>query len=217
MTTLATLVNRLKRYVPARSSVPADDDYEQIVKDAVLQLSQDLPILRTTTVSVVSGTASYDLPTDFLSLIELSTAPAADGVYITETGLVPLPVDIEPERVTVEGDQIVIYPTPTYTTSRTLRYAALHELVDDAYTRLTENGARVALLYAQHLVLMQQANAVAGDGWSYQIGDERVDKSKQGQGIRDQADSMLKQYQSVVHSQQGYGSRARHSAAGVAY
>lgn len=217
MTTLATLVNRLKRYVPARSSVPADDDYEQIIKDAVWQLSQDLPILKTSTISVVSGIASYDLPTDFLSLIELSTAPGADGVYITDAGLIPLPVDIEPERITIDGDQLVIYPSPTYSVTRILRYAAGHVLADDEYAKLTENGARVALLYAQYLALSQQANAVAGDGWSYAIGDERVDKSRQGQGLRDQADGILKQYHSVVHSQQGYGARARHTMSGVAY
>ena len=220
--TLASLKTRLQAAVPTRNSVPSSDGYDQLVKDAVDQLSHDLPILKTTSLNIVANTASYNLPSDFLSLIELSTPPKVGDVYITAAGLVPIPPpfafdNYEPERVTVEGDQLVIYPTPTYAAARTLRYAAGYVLVDGSYAKLTENGARVALLYAQYLALNQQANAVAGDGWSYQIGDERVDKTRQGEGLRNQAEGALKQYQSVVHSQQGYGARARHNMVGEPY
>lgn len=214
--TLASLVTRLQAAVPARNSVPATGDYTQHVKDAVLQLSQDLPLRRTATLNVVAGIASYDLPADFLSIIEVSSLSNPTGILVTAAGLVPVPAEFD-ERYYVEGAHLVFEPVPTYTLSRTIRYAASHELVDDGYATLTGNGARVALLYAQYLALTQQANAVAGDGWSYQIGDERVDKSRQGQGLRDQADGVLKQYESVVKSQQGYGTRARHSVVGVAY
>lgn len=216
MIKLTELTYRLQRMVPARNSIPATDDYEQLVRDAVMQLSQDLPILRTATISVVSGIASYDLPSDFLNLIEVVSLSNPTGILVTSAGLVPVPADFE-EQVRVEGLKVVFEPTPTYTLIRSIRYAAFHELVDDGYATLTENGARAALLYAQYLALTQQANAVAGDGWSYQIGDERVDKSRQGEGLRSQADGVLKQYESVVKSQQGYGTRARHSASGVAY
>ena len=111
------------------------------------------------------------------------------------------------------GGEITFYPTPSYTATRTLHYAALYELTGESgseqYTTLTQNGGRIALLYAQYLALTQQASSVAGDGWRYQIGDEMVDKSNQGKGLIGQADGLLQQYRRAVQQQNGYGSRSR--------
>ena len=67
---LSSLVARLQALAPPRDGVPSDAGYAQCVKDAVLQLAQDAPRRVQTSVSVLSGTASYALPPDFLFLID---------------------------------------------------------------------------------------------------------------------------------------------------
>ena len=69
---LTTMVARLQAQVPVRNGVPAD--YSQLVKDAVAQLSADAPIVTSTTLAIVAGTATYTLPTDFLFQIALERA-----------------------------------------------------------------------------------------------------------------------------------------------
>lgn len=211
---LADLVSRLQVAVPAKNDVPSTADYQQHIKDAVLQLAQDVPLIRTAELAIVAGTATYTLPSDFLFLIAVDAIAghARDGVIIGSNGLVPVARDWC-ERCEVVGGEITFYPTPVYTTLRTLRYAALYELTgtsgNEQYNALTQNGARIALLYAQYLALTQQASAVAGDGWRYQIGDEMVDKSNQGKGISNQADGLLSQYRRAVQQSKGYGSTGR--------
>lgn len=205
--TLHALTARLTALVPALNSIPAD--YDQLVKDALAQLSADVPMLRTTTLAIVANTAAYDLPTDFVSLIELSASNVIGGIAVTNAGLVPVSSDYE-EYYDLTGNQIVIVPTPTHASTRTLRYAAGHVLdSSDAYPRLNENAARIALLYGQYLALMAQANSVAPAGWRYSIGDEMIDKSNQGKALATQAEGLLKQYTAAVKSQKGYGSVGR--------
>lgn len=204
---LSTLTGRLGEKVPARNGVPAD--YDQICQEAVLQLGQDVPLIRTATLSIVSGTATYSLPTDFLFLIELEGLASPDGVIIGDSGLIPVSATWE-ERYYIGGGEITFDPTPTYSVSRDLRYGAVYELDDsNVYQRLTENGARVALLYGQYLALMEQANAVAGNAWRYQIGDEMVDKTKQGEGLRQMGEAALRRYEAAVKPLKAYGSRSR--------
>jgi hypothetical protein len=216
--TLAALVSRLQSAVPARDSVPSEDDYEQHVKDAVLQLSTDVPLVRVATLAVVSGTATYNLASDFLFLVELEGIASADGVIVSETGLIPVSAVWE-EDCYIDGTTITFDPTPTYSLSRDYRYAAIYELTgssgSETYARLSQNGARFVLLYAQYLALTQQGNAVAGDGWRYQIGDEMVDKSNQGKGLLGQAQGLLTQYEMAIKSQRGYGSTAKYSVLGT--
>jgi hypothetical protein len=203
---LTVLVARLQNAVPQRNGAPAD--YSRLVQDAVQQLGQDVPIITTATLAVVAGTATYTLPDDFLFEIELS-GPAAVGDVIVGSGkLIPMPGQWS-EAHYIEGGSIRFDPVPGYTLDRTLRYAAGYVLVNDRYPRLSENGARIALLYAQHLALVEQANAVAGDGWSYKIGDESVDKRGQGAAIQTQAAVALANYQNAVKPLKGYGSQYR--------
>lgn len=219
--TLAALVTRLQSSVPARDGVPAAGDYAQHVKDGVLQLSQDVPLIRRATLAVVSGTASYTLPTDLLYLIEMPSLSTPDGVLVTDGGLIPVGTGWA-EEYYIEGSSLIFSPvTPGYTVSRGYRYAAGYVLTggsgSETYAALNENGARVALLYAQYLALTQQASVVAGDGWKYQIGDEMVDKSNQGRGMLGQALGALANYQNAVRQLKGYGSRGDGGAGVWAY
>lgn len=209
------LLWRLAQLAPPDSQ-PLPEYYEQAVHDAVAQLAQDVPLTRTVTINVTPGTAIYTLPADFLFPISLSgMARAEDGVLLTGAGIIPTPAGWS-ERYEVSGGELTLYPTPTYTVSRELRYGAGYALVDGEYPRLTHNGARLALLYAQYLVRLEYANSVAGSGWKYQIGDEMVDKSGQGKNIMAQADGLLKQYQSAVKGLKGYGMRAEYGAGEMA-
>jgi len=200
---LLTLVDRLERTTPQRDGVPAD--YTQLIKDAVTQLGTDLPIVTACTINVVAGTAAYTLPADFLGLIELCALPSMGGTAVTSGGLVPVGVVGWQEAWYIEGDTLRFDPVPQYTAARTLRYSAGYSLSNGAYARLTENGARICLLYAQYLGLSEQATAVAGDGFKFTIGDESYDKSTQGAGIRSAAQAALSNYQNAVKPLKGYG------------
>jgi hypothetical protein len=192
--------------VPARNGVPGD--YERLAQDAVHQLSQDVPIITAATIQVTAGQATYDLPTDFLYEIELAGLPAQGGVIVSNGGLIPVS-DSWIEAHYIEGDVLRFDPAPTYSATRSLRYAACYVAANGVYPRLNENGARVAMLYGQYLALLAQANAVAGDGWSYKIGDESVDKRGQGSAIQAQASAALTNYQNAIRPLQGYGRQYR--------
>jgi hypothetical protein len=201
---IAQLADRLQRAAPARNDVPGD--YERLAQDAVHQLSQDVPIVTAVTIQVTAGQATYDLPADFLYEIELVGLPVQGGVIVSDGGLIPVSNCWE-ETHYIEGDTLRFDPVPTYSTTRTLRYAAQHVATNGVYPRLSENGARVAVLYGQYLALLEQANATAGDAWSYKIGDESVDKRGQGAAIQAQASAALTNYQNAIRPLQGYGSR----------
>ena len=203
---LSTLAARLQQQVPPRDGVPAD--YSRLCQEAVGQLGLDAPIVTAATIAVTAGVAAYSLPADFLYLIELGGAPVQGDVLVSDGGLVPLGAGWN-EMYYIEGDSLRFDPVPTYTAARTLRYAAAYALVGGAYPRLTENGARVALLYAQHLALSEQANAATGDGWSYKIGDESVDKRGLGAAIQTQAAAALQNYEVALRPFRGRGSTYR--------
>jgi hypothetical protein len=207
---LSDLTSRLQRAAPARDGVPDADGYEQHVLDAVAQLSMDAPMRRMGSVALVSEQATYALPDDFLFLIDVQPVVATGDVLLTSSGIVPLGANGYTDRWEVEGDQLRVTPTPRLAMERSFRYAARHVLEETAFPLLNENAARVALLYAQYLVLMQQAGAVAGDGWKYSIGDESVDKSQQGNGLRAQAQALLDAYKREMRTMRGgFGDRAR--------
>lgn len=213
---LDALILRLEQSVPPRNGQPAD--YQQIVQDAVAQFGADVPEMRNVTLPIVAGTADYDLPADFSFLVELepvwadragaSVHPITGKLYAWGAG---------DERVWVEGTTLRLSPTPTYTMGRTLRYAASYALTNATYERLTENGARVALLYAQYLATMAQAGQASQSAWRYQIGDEVIDKSRLGDAVRGAAEGYYKQYLAAVQRLKGYGMRALSPAGSAAW
>lgn len=205
------LVQRLQSTAPAKDGIPAD--YVAIVEDAVAKLGQDVPLRSSATVAVVAGQATYALPEDFLRLVQLAPLPySSDGVIVTDV-LTPVGMTMTRERVIVEGDVLRIEPTPDYAMQRTLEYEAVYLLEGSSYPRLTQNGARLALLYARHLVLGQQAGVAAGKAWRFKIGDEEVDRSKTGDAVASQATALLQQYErEVAGLRTGGGVRSQYIA-----
>lgn len=205
------LVHRLYNTIAPRDNVP--EDYEQLIIDAVNRLSQDAPLLKRGSLSVVRGTAAYTLPTDFQAMIDLPRPGTPGGLLNTDTGLVPLSTDWD-EEWDIAGNQLTLTPTPSYSMSRAYRYSAAYVQADGRYATLTENLARLALLYAQAQALTMQAAAVAGHAWKYAIGDESVDKTGQSKGLQAQTEALMSQYKDEVRKLQGYGSTARYDSAG---
>jgi hypothetical protein len=216
---LSAMVSRLSSLVPARDSVPSLAQYQQAVEDAVADLSARAPMQKVTTLSVVSGTAAYDLPSDFLRVIDVQSLLNPSGVIITSGGIVPVSADYT-ERWMVAGRTITFYPTPTYTVARDVWYAAGHVLgATGAYASLTGEDATTALLEAQSLALMIKANKAADDAWSYSIGDERVSKEKLAAELRAQANELHEKYVArAAKAGSGgggaYGTRAIYDATG---
>ena len=212
---LSTLVSRLQSAVPARDGVPSTEQYEQCVKDAVADYSRRNPNQKVTTLNIISGTASYDLPSDFLFVIRLEALASVDDVIISHEGLIPISALYE-ERWTIAGRQITFSPTPTYNKSRTLWYAAGHVLnANSEYPDMTDEDASLLMLKAQALALQLQANAAAGNAWKYAIGDEQVDKTNQEKAIREQAAFLEREYLEAVRAAVGgVGMRADYNRLG---
>jgi hypothetical protein len=212
---LASLVSDLQADVPARDSVPSADQYERCVKRAVADYGARRPTKRVTTLSIVNGTATYDLPDDFHDLVKLESLTHRDGIINSGDGLIPVSSTYT-EEYSITGRQITFWPTPSYSLSRDMWYLATHVLDDsDEYPYLLDEDAEIILLLAQAKALRLQANAVAGDAWKYDFGDERVDKTGQPESLRKQAKLLEQEYQEALSGAIGTKAiRADYNAAG---
>lgn len=206
---LADLVTRLQSDVPARDSVPSATQYENCVKDAVADYARRNPVDQITTISVVSGTAAYDLPDDFLRVIVFEGPLSYGNVIIGDEGLVPTRGAMEwEEHVTIRAGTLTITPTPTYSQDRDLEYAAGHVLDSGSYAYLTDEDVGVLMLLAQAKALLLQANIEAQKAWQYALGDERVNKERLAAALREQAKRLEEQYREAVENLGG-GGKAR--------
>jgi hypothetical protein len=217
---LSDLVARLQADIPARGGSPSSAQYIRAVEDAVADYSRRKPMTRYATINVVSGTATYSLPEDFLFLIRLDPFAARDGVIYTAAGLVPTSVSSIVERYTVNGLTMTFTPTPSYTLARDLCYAAAHALDDeDEYPYMTFEDTALLMLKAQALALRMQAFSLITSGTGeiveYAIGDERVKKSSPSERLSAAASSLEAQYLQALQRAVGtVGARARYSEAG---
>src|SRR4030067_3249689 len=105
---LSDLVERLAVDVPAEDSVPSNTQYEKAVQDAIRDFSEQCGLVQISTLNIVPGTATYDLPADFLKMIALESFASADGVLISAQGLIPISANWE-DRHTIRNEQITFY------------------------------------------------------------------------------------------------------------
>lgn len=219
---LTDLVIALKEDVPAVSGVPTDDQYSRAIKSAVAAFSRDSGMKAVATITIVSGTATYDLPAGFLELISVddpstNTAYQSEGTLITSAGLVPVSGDYEESWYITGGvpPTITFYPTPTYDTTRDVWYRADHELDTGTYATMSEEMAEIVLLLAAYTALQSRANVEAQNSWAYQQGDVRVSKEKVAGELRKQADAKMAQYRERIKKlNQTAGRRARYDSLG---
>jgi len=209
---LSDLVERLAADVPAEDSVPSNTQYEKAVQDAVRDFSERCGLEQIATLNIVPGTATYDLPADFLKMIALESFASADGVLISAQGLIPISANWE-EQHTIRNGQITFYPTPTFTMAREMRYKAAwigtdieaEESVaaDTEYETMGEREARIVLLKAQANALGKQSNALSGQTLKYSLGAVSVDKGSTIEEKRRKADSFNDEYLAACEKYNG--------------
>lgn len=175
---MSDLVEQLQEDIPAESGVPSEEQYERAIRAAVQDFSRRAGQEKTTQISVASGTATYDLPADFLSVIAWQGIWSTDGVLNTPQGLIPL-YDGWKERITIRNGQLTIFPTPAYTVTRQLRYkAGWVATVDDygeTYEDMGDEEASIILLKAKSLAQKKKDDASAGSGYKYQLAGLSID------------------------------------------
>ena len=196
---LADLVTELQSEVPAVNSVPTSTQYEKAVKDAVLEFSRRCGLVKIAELSIVAGTHTYALASDFQNLITLESVSGANGVLISDAGLIPISADWEETYQIVNG-QITFFPTPTYTMTREYRYKMAWVLTgsdpDETYAAMGDAEAQIVLIKAKALALEKRANAVSSSGaMQYSFGAVSVNK---GGGVESMSTLMYKLHDEFV-------------------
>lgn len=203
MMLLDDLVTRLQEDCPADEGVPSAEQYERAVKNAVADFGERAGRVKRATLQIVTGTASYDLPEDFLKMVKMLGLCSEDGVLITPQGLIPVTPGYR-EEYRVNGLTITFYPTPAYSVAREYRYKAgwalsVDSLEGEFYDDLTEREAGIVLLLAQSLATSKQLNALGG-GFAYRQGDVSVDTTNQAQGLSSRVDALKRDYLEAVNA-----------------
>jgi len=207
MITLDDLIERLEVDVAAEDGTPSEAQYEQAIKDAVADFGRRAGRKKFSALTVVAGTATYDLPADFLRMIALAGMPTQNNVLNTAMGLIPLPQSGFHEDTSIVKGQIIIRPTPAYTLTREFSYKAGWALTEDDYggyyDEMGEEEAGIVMLYAQSLAISKQVNALGG-GFAYSQGDVRVDTGNQKSGLQSRADALRSEYLTAVSNYNGH-------------
>jgi len=194
---LSDLIEQLQEDVPAVDSVPSEAQYERAVKDAVRDFSRRAGQEKLAEIEVVSGSATYDLPTDFLSVIAWQGIWSPDNILNTPQGLIPVPEGWR-ERINIRNGQLTILPTPTYSMTRELRYKAGWALTEDDYgdfyDDMGEEEAAIVLLKARALAQTKKDNAASTGGYKYQVGSVSVDTTSQASAAGSSVESLESEY-----------------------
>jgi hypothetical protein len=200
MSTLADLVTLLHQEVPAVDGVPSMAQYQQAIKDAALDFSRRCGLMKFGELPIVSGTTTYSLPEDFMKLVMLESLVSADGVIITNNGIIPVSADWEEEYVII-NKQITFKPTPTYSMTRDFKYKSAW--VFDSNDNLLNAGdeeVRIILLKAAEICFQKQADASAGGVEGYSFGAVSV---KLGSSNQDSAKSKRQEYEAACKQYTG--------------
>jgi len=213
-TALSDLISRLQEDVPARGGIPSEAQCERLVKDAVADFGRRAGRLKIATLNVVSGTASYVLPDDFVSMVRLTSLSGSDGILNFGSGLIPVSTNWS-ERTVIAAGWITFYPTPAYTLERDYEYKAGWALdVNEAYLEMGDTEAGILLQLAAAKVLGLQASKAAQEAWQYQLGAERVSKEQLADKLRAQGEALRAQYIEAIQVYAGtrltVASRARY-------
>ena len=180
MTTLAALITELQSEVSAVNSVPTIAQYTQAIKDAVLEFSRKCGLTKLGELNIVSNTATYSLPADFLKLVTLNSLVGVDGVIITNSGIIPVSANWGEDYV-IANKQITFKPIPTYTLTRDYKYKAAWILTgasgSETYAAMGDDEAQIVLLKAKSFAKEKLANALSSSGgMKYSLGAVSVDK-----------------------------------------
>ena len=200
---LSALVAQLEVDVPAEDSIPTETQYENAVIDAVRDFSEQCGVEQIGTLNIVSGTATYDLPADFLRLIRLFTLGGEGVLFSSNSQIIPLSGNWT-ERHTIRNGQITFYPIPGYSFARDFSYKAAwigtdieaegSEAADVEYETMGEREARIVLLKARSIAMNKLSNAQAGSAIKYSFGAVSEDLTGGSESTQATADLMDKEY-----------------------
>jgi hypothetical protein len=205
----ADLIERLKEDVPARSSIPTDNQYQRCVTEAVADLARRSGRKKIYQMTLESGTDAYDLPADFVSVITFSwpsviTTSGGQGVIFgADSKMIPVSGRRFTFDYTVEAGQVTFYPTPQSALIVDLHYKAGFALSSGAYAAMTEEDAEILLLLAASKALTMQSNKAAQEAWTYQVGDERVSKEKLAAELSARSKEARDQYMASIKAKNG--------------
>ena len=197
---LSELVDRLVEDVPAEDGVPSSEQYENAVRDAVRDFSERCGLEQIATLNVVSGTATYDLPADFLRLIRLTQLGGVGIMYGADSQIIPLSGNWC-EKHTIRNGKITFYPIPRYSLAREFSYKAAwvstladEDYADEDFETLGEREARIVLLKARSIASTKKANAQAGSAIKYSFGAVSEDLTGGVESTKATADQMESEY-----------------------
>lgn len=208
MTTLAALKTILQSEVPAVNSVPTSAQYEQAIKDAVMEFSRRCGLVKLADLSIVANTATYSLPDDFQKLIWLEALTGVDGVIISDAGLIPLGAEFNEEH-SVINKQITFKPTPGYTMTREYKYKAGWVLTgsgdSQTYAAMGDAEQSVVMIKAKQLAKEKIKNSMAGGDMKYSFGAVSVDKTG---GLEDLTREIFSLHSEFVQACESYNGNA---------
>jgi hypothetical protein len=201
---LYTLVQRLQVQAAARDNVPTQRQYEQSVRDAVVDFNNRASRLKACSFTITAGTAEYDLPADFWKFSGLSEVYAIEGVIVTDR-IIPLPEGLPDEEYTVEGAHLTIYPTPTYTLTRRLTYGAgmVESGTPPTYASMNEREAVIVLKLARCFVLRTQEIAESAGVTNFKQGDVQIAMVSSGASLTAASERLLAEYEADVKAYVG--------------
>lgn len=198
---LSELVTRLSEDVPAEDGVPSTTQYESAIQDAISDFSERCGVEQIATLNIVANTATYDLPADFLKLIEVASFAGQDVIHSVD-GLIPVPAGWC-ERYTIRNGQITFYPTPTYTVSKEIRYKAAWIEINGEYATLGNREARIVLLKAQAIALTKIANAQSATAIKYSFGAVSEDLGSSSDTSRKNSNDIEREYEKACDKYNG--------------
>jgi len=209
---LSALVAQLEVDVPAEDSIPTETQYENAVIDAVRDFSEQCGVEQIGTLNIVSGTATYNLPADFLRLIKLFTLGGEGVLFSSNSQIIPLSGNWT-ERHTIRNGQITFYPIPGYSFARDFSYKAAwigtdieaegSEAADVEYEMMGEREARIVLMKAKSLALTKKVNAQESAGMKYSFGAVSEDLSGGSESSRKDSKTFEDDYEAACKDYNG--------------
>lgn len=175
------LVAQLQALVQVDASGrPTTEQYQHAVRSAVAAFSHDDGLIKSATLSIVAGTSQYALPADFIRLIRME-ALLSGKTFVQPGGkLLPLNVNTLNERYVINGQELVIVPTPEYSVDRVYFYKAAH-VPDgsDEYPYMGDAERALVMLLACAEIVRLVSVTDPGATLRYTFGDVTVDRTGQ--------------------------------------
>ena len=212
---LEDLISTLRYEISDLDSTPANQTFvdaglETIIDEAAKEYSKKRPMSKLHTFSIISGTGTYDLPSDFLFELYVPLADRwkyEDRLQNTPQGLVPLSASWQaPTEFLIQGDQIEFSPEPTSNFDLEIKCAARHLLTSpgdiDTYVTLPAKDQELVILKA-HAICMRRLATDSAKLFKYTKGDVTIDKSVRAKQYADRSRDLNEEWDNRMETAVG--------------